>query len=82
MDGSTLLGMNGALRGQLEPLSTILARPDVFEVVVNKPGEVWVETAAGWEVLALPELTYTALERIAVTTANASGQFVDATKPL
>jgi type IV secretion system protein VirB11 len=82
MDGGSPLGMNGALRGQLEPLSAILTRPDVFEVVVNKPGEVWVESAAGWQVLALPELTYTALERIAVTTANASGQFVDATKPL
>ncbi len=82
MDGGNPLGMTGALRGQLEPLSAILARPDVFEVVVNKPGEVWVETAAGWQVLVMPELTYTALERIAVTTANASGQFVDTTKPL
>lgn len=81
MDGSWP-DASASLRAQLEPLTALLARPGVFEVVVNQPGQAGVETAYGWTFVDLPELDLTVLERIAVTTANFTSQHVDATSPL
>ena len=36
------------IRLQMGPLSAALQEPGVYEVVVNRPGELWVETRAGW----------------------------------
>jgi type IV secretion system protein VirB11 len=70
------------LRGQLEPLQPYLDRSNVFEVVVNMPGVVWVETRSGWLVEKVPGLTLEMLRRLAVTTANFTGQSIDEVHPL
>ena len=35
------------LRSSLEPFATALARPDVTDIYVNRPGELWLETLGG-----------------------------------
>jgi hypothetical protein len=35
------------LRSYLAPLAQMLARPDVTDIYVNRPGELWVETSGG-----------------------------------
>ena len=35
------------LRSFLAPLTGMLARPDVTDIYVNRPGEIWVETTGG-----------------------------------
>ena len=35
------------LRSYLAPLTGMLARPDVTDIYVNKPGEIWAETTGG-----------------------------------
>ena len=35
------------LRSYLAPLTGMLARPDVTDIYVNRPGEIWVETLGG-----------------------------------
>ncbi len=70
------------LRGQLEPLQPYLDRTDVYEVVINRPGEVWVETRSGWRSEQLPALSLETLRRLAVTTANFTGQSIDEVHPL
>ena len=35
------------LRSFLAPLTGMLARPDVTDIYVNRPGELWVETTGG-----------------------------------
>jgi type IV secretion system protein VirB11 len=43
----------------LRPLAEFYARPDVEEIVVNQPAEVWLKTRAGaWSNHPAPELTY------------------------
>lgn len=70
------------LLGQLEPFAADLARPDVFEIVVNGPGEVWIETRQGWTVRKDAAVTYDLLLRLARTAATYSGQSIDETRPI
>ena len=71
------------LDAYLEPLDPWLSRDDVTDVLINRPGEVWVETTEG--VLACfdaPQLTETALTRLARQIAAASHQGVNREHPL
>src|SRR5215831_17032573 len=53
------------LRALLAPIAGYLSREDATELVINRPGEVGIETRAGWEWFAVPEMTYRALSRSA-----------------
>lgn len=66
----------------LVPLERFLNNKSLFEVVVNKPGEVWTEGTMGWERFELPELTFDKLIRLARAVASYSEQGIDETRPL
>ncbi len=58
---------DAALRQLLRPLEALLGRPDVTELAVNRPGELWARSEVGWERHELPELSREYLD--ALTTA-------------
>ena len=66
----------------LEPLAPALAAPDVIEVCVNRPGEMYVETRAGWRCEAVPALTELWGKRFAATAATWSAQQVNEARPV
>ena len=67
----------------LRPLAQWLDRADVTDILINAPGEVWIETlGAGPERVAAPELTETALRRLAEQIAAATHQGVNRENPL
>jgi len=71
------------LEAYLAPLAPWLSRPDVTDVLINRPGEVWIETVAG--VMSrepADELTEQALQRLARQIAAASHQGVNREQPL
>ena len=71
------------LDAYLRPLSAWLSRPDVTDIMINTPGEVWVETLGGeTERCAAPELSDTALWRLAAQIAAANNQGVNREHPL
>ena len=71
------------LNAYLAPLAPWLMRPDVTDVLVNCPGEVWVETANGGMSREPAEaLTEQALQRLARQIAAASHQGVNREQPL
>lgn len=71
------------LEAYLRPLATWLAQPDVTDILINAPGEVWVETLGGaMRRHAAPELTDTALWRLAGQIAAAAHQGVNRENPL
>ncbi len=71
------------LQSYLEPLAEWLARPDVTDIFVNRPGEVWLETVGGVvERLDAPRLDETALWRLARQIAGAAHQGVSREHPL
>lgn len=74
---------NVYLSAYLAPLSPWLSRPDVTDVLINRPGEVWVETTGG-AMCREPadQLNEQALQRLARQIAAASHQGVNREQPL
>jgi type IV secretion system protein VirB11 len=71
------------LRSYLAPLAGMLARPDVTDIYVNRPGEIWVETVGGAiERHDSPALDEATLERLARQIAAISHQGISREHPL
>lgn len=71
------------LRRYLAPFDEWLSRPDVTDILVNRPGEVWVETVGGETTrFDAPQLTETDLARLARQVAGAASQGVSREQPL
>lgn len=62
-------------------LDRYLSRPDAIEVCINRPGEVWIETDAGWEVKKDPALTVGAFNDFLSTLATGRHQRYDDATP-
>jgi type IV secretion system protein VirB11 len=67
----------------LEPLAEHLARTDVTDIYVNRPGELWLESMSGGiERLPVPQLTAQWLDRLARQIAAFSNQGVNREHPI
>lgn len=73
---------NSALALTLAALHPLLSDPQVTEVCINRPGEAFVETSAGWRREALPFADYEWCRRLAKLVANSTRQRVDEDCPL
>lgn len=84
MTVTELAGDGVYLRSFLKPLDPWLGRPDVTEILINRPHEIWLETNghAVMERIELPELGPTALSRLAAQVARANHQGVSRAHPL
>ena len=71
------------LHSYLTPLAGMLARPDVTDIYVNRPGELWVETLGGAiERHDAPQLDEPTLARLARQIAAISHQGISREHPL
>ncbi|MDT8760295.1 P-type DNA transfer ATPase VirB11 [Sphingomonas psychrotolerans] len=71
------------LRAYLAPLTGVLARPDVTDIYVNRPGEIWSETLGGQiERHDAPALDAATLDRLARQIAALSHQGINREHPL
>jgi len=71
------------LRAYLAPLTGMLARPDVTDIYVNRPGEIWAETTGGAiERHDAPGLDAATLARLARQIAALSHQGISREHPL
>jgi type IV secretion system protein VirB11 len=75
--------MNVYLKSYLAPFEGWLAKADVTDILVNRPGEVWVESAHGGITReAAPDVTEIVLQRLARQIAGTSNQGVNREQPL
>jgi type IV secretion system protein VirB11 len=77
-----LLGEGVYLRTYLAPFAPWLDRPDVTDILVNQPGEVWIDGAKGFERIASPDITDVMLQRLSQQIAAHSAQGVSREYPL
>ena len=72
------------LDAYLAPLRPWLERETVSEILVNRPGELWIEEAGhvGMRRIELPEITDTLLQRLAEQVARTSHQGINREHPL
>lgn len=72
----------GVVRDLLSPLARFLNDATLFEIVINRPGEVFTEGPAGWQKHHAPDLTFEKLMRLARAVASYSHQAIDEAHPL
>ncbi|MFT3724315.1 MAG: P-type DNA transfer ATPase VirB11 [Hyphomonadaceae bacterium] len=77
-----MIGEGVYLRTYLAPFTPWLDRPDVTDILVNKPGEVWIDGAGGFEHIAAPDVTEVMMLRLAQQIAAHTAQGVSREHPL
>ena len=77
-----MIGEGVYLRTYLAPFTPWLDRPDVTDILVNQPGEVWIDGAKGFERIETPDVTNTMLQRLAQQIAAHTAQGVSREHPL
>jgi type IV secretion system protein VirB11 len=75
-------GPVSALALTLGALNPLLADPEVTELCINRPHEVYLETRGGWRCHALPQADFDWCVRFAKLVANSTQQRIDASAPL
>lgn len=70
------------LKHYMEPLQRLLEPTDVTELVINRPGEVGIERAGGWEWHDIPELNGAHLHTLANAAAAYTRQDVNSEHPI
>lgn len=72
------------LEAYLAPFAPFLARADVSEILVNRPGEVWIEVAGAprMERIAVPQVDDRLLKRLAEQIARITSQGINRQQPL
>ena len=73
---------SSALDLTLRALRPILTDADVTEICINRPGEAYVETRAGWRCVPLAFATFDWCQSLAKLVANSTRQRIDAESPL
>lgn len=87
-DGSSQGDVNAErsvyLAAYLEPFRRWLQKDTVTEIMVNRPGEVWIEDAAspGMQKLDVPEIDDRLIQRLAEQVARVSHQGINREHPL
>ena len=71
-----------ALELTVRALRPLLANPEVTELCINSPGEVFLETRSGWIRRELAFATFDWCRRFAKLVANSTRQRIDETSPL
>ncbi len=70
------------VRELLSPLAMFLEDKSLYEVIINRPGQVLTEGPGGWRTYDAPELTFEKLMRLARAVASFSHQSVDERRPI
>jgi type IV secretion system protein VirB11 len=72
------------LQSYLQVLAPWLSRPDITEILINRPQEIWIERNGlpQMERVEIPELTALALDRLATQVARTNHQGVSRAHPL
>ena len=71
-----------SLELMLRPLKPYLASSDITELCINRPGELFVETRAGWRRESLPFADFDWCRRLAKLIANSTRQRIDEESPI
>ncbi len=70
------------VRELLSPFVPFLDDLSLYEIIVNRPGQVLTEGSGGWRSHDLPELSFEKLLRLARAVASFSHQSIDETRPI
>ena len=75
-------GVDPFLEAYLEPFRDWLSQPDVTELLINRPGEVWIEQGGRMTCHQAPKVDDALLQRLAEQVARVSNQGISRERPL
>jgi type IV secretion system protein VirB11 len=78
----TAVAADPFLEAYLEPFRAWLAQPDVTEILVNRPGEAWVEQRGQMTCHKAKKIDDSLLQRLAEQVARVSNQGISRERPL
>jgi type IV secretion system protein VirB11 len=81
-EAGTVSAEASSLQLTLRALRPLLSDPEVTELCINRPGEAFIETRAGWRREPVPFADFDWCRRLAKLVANATRQRVDEESPL
>ncbi len=84
-DGGEVVALDGVyLRTYLKPFLPFLERDEITEILVNRPGEVWIEVSGQphMQRLEMPEVDDLLLSRLAAQIARVAHQGINRENPL
>lgn len=70
------------VRELLSPIAIFLKDKSLYEVIINRPGQVLTEGPNGWKTHDVPELNFEKLMRLARAVATFSNQSIDEKRPI
>jgi len=79
---SSTNGVDPFLEAYLEPFRDWLAKADVTELLVNRPGEVWIEQRGQMTCHKAPKVDDSLMQRLAEQVARVSNQGISRERPL
>ncbi|HHY0626547.1 TPA: P-type DNA transfer ATPase VirB11 [Vibrio parahaemolyticus] len=65
-----------------EPIAKWLNDPDITEIAINRPYEIWIEKASQWQCFDVPELSYDRLMSMATSVAAFTNNNIAITTPM
>lgn len=73
-DGALAQVSNEFLEYQYEVLGIkeFMASPEVTEICINKPGELYLESRGGWQRMEIPSLTFDRARQFCTAVVNES----------
>lgn len=66
----------------LRPIQKYLDDPDLTEICVNRPREIWTEGREGWRRFDTPDLSFQQCRQLATLIASYNGKAISADKPV
>ena len=69
---------------QVLGIRQFMQSPDITEICINRPGEIWLENRAGWQRVEVPALTFARAVQFCTTIVNESntGQRITDVNPV
>ena len=77
-----ILNRDTLVKELLKPLANFLLEENATEIIVNRPGEVFIEVGATWQKFDVPSLTLDSLTSLAQAIATFTEQEINPQKPI
>ncbi|KOE79474.1 type IV secretion protein VirB11 [Vibrio alginolyticus] len=79
---SFIVERDASVKFLFQPIEQWLSDPDITEIAINRPLEIWIEKEDSWQCFDVPDLTYDRLMSMATSVAAFTNNNIAVTTPM
>ncbi|MCG9703040.1 P-type DNA transfer ATPase VirB11 [Vibrio natriegens] len=79
---NSIVERDASVKFLFEPMAQWLNDPDITEIAINRPYEIWIEKGSQWQCFEVPELSYDRLMSMATSVAAFTENNIAVTTPM